>query len=670
MPGGLSWGRAYDSARSPGGYLATLTTRAENDVVFRLVDSGVFWREQHEEAVWVGPWLGGFQPASSPEPGGNWQWITREPFDSTCWSPGKPDNYNSDNRLVFGGQAMGPSATWDDRNGIDSFVPGFVLELSSETTTVGLIHLDSAVAPGLVLFSPIMSYYTFLIDRKGRLVHRWIAATRGVGGYELLNDGTLLRCAFVPNPLDNFGGRVEKLDWDANLLWAFDYADSHHVQHHDAIALPNGNVLILARELMSRTEAVAAGRDPSRLIEGRLLPDCLIEVDPTTDSIVWEWHVWDHLIQDFDSTKANYGDVASHPELIDINYLGLGGEYGIADWNHSNSLDYDPQFDQILVSVRNFCEVWVIDHSTTTEQARGHTGGRLGMGGDIVYRWGNPAAYRAGDSTSQILFGQHNARWIRPGLPGAGHILVFNNGYCKRGEEYSTVDEFVPESDSTGRYPRPARGQPYGPAGYCWRYGATPPGTLYSPYISGAQRLPNGNTIICNGGDGVFLEVTSDSQSVWTYVNPWAVDRARYQGSRGPGDDVFRIACYPPGYSGFVGRELTPGYPLERYLTPHLAGLAGESPQIAVTAGDVRVAPNPFRGRTTISSVRTGLSRFQIRDAAGRVVRTLEFGNQASGCSRFVWDGTDDSGRPVGDGVYYCQPADRRSPAVALVKLN
>ncbi|MEO0078368.1 MAG: aryl-sulfate sulfotransferase, partial [candidate division WOR-3 bacterium] len=549
VPCGLNWAQALDSARAPGGYLATLTSQDENDMVFRLVDSVIFWRERPEEGVWVGPWLGGLQPAGSPEPGGNWLWITRQHFDWTNWSPGKPDNYDSDNRLVLGGQALGRSGTWDDRNGNDSNVPGFVLELSCETTTVGLTRFDSSATPGFVLFSPIMSYYTFLVDRKGRVVHQWVAATRGVGGYELLGDGMLLRCAFVPNPLDNFGGRVEKLDWDGRLVWGYDYADSHHVQHHDAIGLPNGNVLLLARELKTRSEVEAAGRDPSRLIEGRLLPDCVIEVDPSTDSIVWEWHVWDHLIQDFDSTKANYGDVAAHPELVDINYLGLGGQYGIADWNHSNSLDYNPQFDQILISVRNFSEVWVIDHSTTTEQARGHTGGRLGMGGDIVYRWGNPQAYRAGDSASQILFGQHNARWIRPGLPGAGHILVFNNGYGRSGGEYSTVDEFIPESDSAGCYPRPARGQPFGPGSCCWRYGATPARSLYSPYISGAQRLPGGNTLVCNGGEGLFLEVTPDSQVVWTYVNPWTVDRARYQSSRGPGDDVFRVSLYPPEYS-------------------------------------------------------------------------------------------------------------------------
>jgi hypothetical protein len=649
-----------------------LTSRAENEFVFSLVDTGDFWRWQPEEGVWSGPWLGGFQPAGSPEPAGNWQWITRQPFDSTSWSPGKPDNYVSDNRLVFGGQSLARTATWDDRNGDDSAVPGFVIELSCETTTVGLTHYDRAATPGYVLFSPTMSFYTFLVDHKGRLVHQWAAATRSVGGFYLLEDGTLLRCSFVLNPLDNFGGRVEKLDWDGNLLWAYDYADSHHVQHHDAIVLPSGNVLLLARELKSRSEAVAAGRDPSRLIESRLLPDHLVEVNPATGSIVWEWHVWDHLVQDFDSTKANYGDVAAHPELVDVNYLGLGGEYGIADWNHANSLDYHPQFDQIVISVRNSSEVWVIDHSTTTEQARGHTGGRLGMGGDIVYRWGNPQACRAGDSTTQTLFGQHNAHWIRPGLPGAGHILVFNNGYGRPGEEYSTVDEFVPTSDSVGRYPMPTRGQPHGPSATCWRYGATPRNSLYSAYISSTQRLPGGNTAICDGGNGRFLEVTRDSQVVWEYVNPWSNDRPRYQGSRQPGEDVFRSCWYPPDYAGLAGRDLSPGYPLEMYLTPPLAGLAGEFRRRGLKSQAIRAVPNPFRDRTTvrISKEAAVAPRVCIRDALGRLVRTLEaFGTAADGLTA-VWDGSDDAGQTVGRGVYCCQVPGLGSATLKLLKFR
>jgi hypothetical protein len=61
-----------------------------------------------------------------------------------------------------------------------------------------------------------------------------------------------------------------------------------------------------------------------------------------------------------------------------------------AFWNHMNSIDYNPTFDQIAMSVRGNSEVWIIDHSTTTAQAKGHTGGKYGKGGDLLYRYGNP----------------------------------------------------------------------------------------------------------------------------------------------------------------------------------------------------------------------------------------------------------------------------------------
>ncbi len=115
---------------------------------------------------------------------------------------------------------------------------------------------------------------------------------------------------------------------------------------------------------------------------------------------MWEWHVWDHLIQDFDDKKANYGNVGMHPERVDLNYAKNGN----ADWLHFNSLDYHPGLDQILVSSPFFNEIWVIDHSTTTAEAAGSQGGLRGRGGDLIYRWGNPAAYRAG--TAEEIFGQ------------------------------------------------------------------------------------------------------------------------------------------------------------------------------------------------------------------------------------------------------------------------
>jgi hypothetical protein len=296
---------------------------------------------------------------------------------------------------------------------------------------------------------------------------------------------------------------------------------------------------MIAWEYKSKEEAIAAGRNPESIPMGELWPNHIIEVEPIGSSggnIVWEWHSWDHLIQDYDPSKENYGVVGDHPELIDVNY----GSGLFPDWHHVNSVDYNEDLDQIILSVHNFDEIWVIDHSTTTEEAAGHTGGKSGKGGDILYRWGNPETYRAGDKDDKKLFKQHDATWIKPGLPGEGNILVFNNGYGRPETDYSSVDEFIPPVDSSGNYLYQP-GTAYGPEEPIWSYSAADPSEFFAINLAGAQRLPNGNTLICNGPHGIFFEVTKEKEKVWEYVNiyPGIID-----------NQVFKINRYPPDYPG------------------------------------------------------------------------------------------------------------------------
>jgi len=274
----------------------------------------------------------------------------------------------------------------------------------------------------------------------------------------------------------------------------------------------------------------------------------LLEVQPTgktTGKVVWEWHAWDHVIQEFDSQKANHGEVAAHPELIDLNYgqgtlaamiakpeeleklraIGyVGGanrqnQRPQADWLHVNALAYNAELDQIMLTVHEFSEIWVIDHGTTTAEAAGHSGGRYGKGGDLLYRWGNPAAYRAGAVKDQKLFGPHNGQWIDKGLPGEGHMLIFNNGMRRTGGAYSTVDEIVPPVDAKGHY-LSTPGKAFEPEKPVWSYVAPKRTDFFAGFISGAQRLPNGDTLICSGPNGTVFEVTPKAETVWKYVNP------------------------------------------------------------------------------------------------------------------------------------------------------
>lgn len=413
-------------------------------------------------------------------------------------------------------------------------------------TKILTIYFTTEAFNGYTLFSPEYSKKTYLINKKGTMVHSWDSQFIQGLGVSLLENGDLLRTILLfHNPVFAAGGvtgGVELFDWNGTKQWQYNYSTNQYCLHHGITCLPNGNILMVAWEYKTADQAITAGRRPDSMPTAQLWPDHVIEVQrtgPFEGSIVWEWHVWDHLIQDFDPTKENYGVVEDHPELIDINYFSGDGKQR-ADWNHINSIDYHEEFDQILLSVKNFHEVWVIDHSTTTAEAAGHSGGNSGKGGDLLYRWGNPAAYRKGTSVHQQLFAQHDASWIKPGCPGQGNILVFNNGQGRPGGQYSSVDELVPPVDGSGFYYRDP-GSAYEPEEAIWRYTATNPSDFFAGYLSSAQRLPNGNTLICDGDHGVFFEVTAEKKIVWRYQNMIPNPLT---------NQVFSIICYAPEYPG------------------------------------------------------------------------------------------------------------------------
>lgn len=427
----------------------------------------------------------------------------------------------------------------------------------------GLLLSDERACPGYTLLGPISSTTTYLIDMKGKVVHTWESdATAGNAVY-LLENGHLLRTeAVAPFGERQFGrggagGRVREIAWGGEVVWEFTYSNHEHRSHHDVTVLPNGNVLMIAWEVKSYEEEVAVGRNPSLLKDGELWPDHIIEVDRATNAIVWEWHVWDHLIQDFDPAKQNFGTVADHPALIDVNYvLPRGSAGGAADWNHINGIAYNEALDQIVLSVHEFDEIWVIDHSTTTAEAAGHSGGRYGRGGDLLYRWGNPQAYRTGTQRDHIFFGQHDAHWIEQGYLGQGHILVFNNGMGRPGKEFSTVMEMVPPVSEDGTYAH-RLGFAYPPRSPAWVHRASPPSEFFSSNISGAQRLANGNTLICSGASGRLFEVTPVGEIAWEYINPFVT-----QTPDGPRNEVFKVRRYALDYAGLAELE-TSGSPAD-----------------------------------------------------------------------------------------------------------
>ena len=434
---------------------------------------------------------------------------------------------------------------------------------------------------GTILFAPMDTQTTYLIDSSGEVLHTWASDYLPGEAAYLLDDGTLLRTIKLSVQYGGDGGGVQRIDKDGSLLWQYQYYDDTNLSHHDIQALPNGDVLLIAWEKKTKDEAIAAGRNPNLIAGKIIMPDHIIEVKPTgptSGEIVWEWHVWDHLIQDYDASKANYGVVADHPELIDINF-----GFTTTDWLHTNSIDYNPALDQILLSVHNFDEIWVIDHSTTTAEAAGHAGGRSGHGGDILYRWGNPQAYHAGTASDQQYFAQHDATWVQPGCPGAGDILVFNNGGGRPGGSITSVDEITPPVDANGTYYR-APNHAYGPEGLTWAYMTN----FYAFYIGGATRLPNGDTLICNGPAGRFFEVTPQGETVWEYVNTYPLPVA---------NNVFNIQYIPPGGPGrypdldCIGSlswtKVKPGETLEGTFQVQNIGVAGSLLNWTINASSI-----------------------------------------------------------------------------------
>jgi Arylsulfotransferase (ASST) len=431
---------------------------------------------------------------------------------------------------------------------------------------------------GYTVLNPMSTKKAYLIDMEGRVVRTWESAYNSMHAAYLLENGNLLRLGMLEGEDRTFGagpgaaGRIQEFTFGGDLVWDFKFHNAKQFPHHDVAKTPNGNVLMIVWEKRTAEEAVAAGRKKD-LVGAYLLPDSIVEIKPTgktTGEVVWEWHLWDHLIQDHDKTKANFGDVAAHPELVDINFvespmgpMGPGTGPGPAppqppaiaaakkkeldkakkdeaeklksigyvgsptsraqrvnpDWTHFNAVDYNAGLDQIVISVHEFSEIWVIDHSTTTVEAASHKGGRSGKGGDLLYRWGNPRVYRAGTALDQRLFAQHNAHWIPRGLPGEDHMLVFNNGARRQDGSYSSVDELILPVDEKGRYALEP-GAAFGPDKPVWSYSAPKKSDFYAFFISGAQRLSNGNTLVCSGPNGTLFEVTPDKELVWKYVNP------------------------------------------------------------------------------------------------------------------------------------------------------
>ena len=446
--------------------------------------------------------------------------------------------------------------------------------------TMGLIDYSDSTSIGYTLFTPLIGEQTYLVDQCGHKIHQWDHDSASGESVYLLDDGQLLRQERVLSETfqgGGIGGRLSLYDWDSNLDWTYVIANDSLHAHHDMAHLPNGNIAVIAWEFHSQLESVQNGRDPNTF-GLKLFTPVIIELEPLPNNEanwVWMWRLWDHLVQDFDDTKPNFGIVADHPELMNFNFIGGSSTSG-SDWMHLNALNYNPEYDQLMFSSRFMSEIYIIDHSTSTEEAASHDGGTYGKGGDFLYRYGNPASYDRGSDPDQKFYLQHDCEWVPVGHDWEGQISVFNNLGISSSQ--SSVDFITPPQDAPGFYTDPGEGA-YGPEEFNWSW--TEDG-LFSSFISGAHTLENGNVLITEGSSGKFHEVTPEGEKIWEYICPISLNGPMTQGNIASQNAVFRATRLSIEHPGLSGQDLTPGPPLEFEPIDYTCEMATEYPDTTV----------------------------------------------------------------------------------------
>lgn len=438
------------------------------------------------------------------------------------------------------------------------------------------ISINAQGFDGYALYNNLNSNTSYLIDKNGDIAHTWNNARAANYAMAMKPDGNIVRGAVYPSNQINgaaVGGMLQEIDPAGEVVWEFIHSTTDRVTHHDIALMPNGNVLMIAWFRRSQAELEELGYTGS----GQKYSTNIIEVSPDGAGgagIIWEWHITDHFVQNVDTTLSNYGSIADHPELLNINVQtsgGGGGPGGGADWFHCNGIDYNPDLDQIAFSSRFLSEVFIIDHSTTTDEAAGHTGGNSGKGGDFLYRWGNPSNYDTpGNKT--IAGAVHDARWItNDGRPNAGYLQFFNNSATGTTGGVSAVDAVkTPLSVDGYNYDKEA-GVAYGPEMYDWRHECED----FAWGQSASDIMKNGNVFVAMSGEYMY-EANQNGNIVWQY-------------NAGPAK-AFRYECDHPGIIALTQEGI-------------IENLCMISSVDEALQAKVNISPNPSSGLYQISGL-------------------------------------------------------------------
>ena len=346
---------------------------------------------------------------------------------------------------------------------------------------------------------------SYLINKQGDKIYDWIFDTTSGNDLEILNNGNILGLFKAANPsidFGGFGGTAKIIDQTNNTTWEYTVSDNDFIAHHDVEMLPNGNILMMIWERINNETAVNNGVD----FETDIFTEKIIEVNPSSNEIVWEWRSWDHIIQDKFESLSNYGDVNLNPGKININYTidnPPGGSFFInGDIMHANGIDYDSENDVIFLSVNYYDEIWVIDHSTSLTESQGASGGNYNKGGDLIYRFGNPNTYNS--LGNKIFDKNHFPNLLEDNVEGDGNVLVYVNGN-------STKQSIVYELEMPANFNLLSNNN--NEPNIIWSYLNA---DLFSGKLCGAIRLSNGNTLITESDYGLW-EVTPKGNIVWKY---------------------------------------------------------------------------------------------------------------------------------------------------------
>lgn len=453
--------------------------------------------------------------------------------------------------------------------GVDEAAHTPVLAGKNSPVSAEIVNAD-AVYPGYIFWHQSdeigndVENETHLTDWKGNLVHTWPTELTGGGtpAY-LLQDGKVLRTGMRDIAYSRMGpvasnDTLQIVNADGSIAWevnAKDHGDFYF--HHDIEPMPNGNIIASTYHPVPREDALSLGWDIGDA--DRVWSDGVVEFKPNFETgeaeIVWAWNFKDHLVQDRHPERANYGKIAEHPTRIDPNYPKNYAPMDVVR-QHINSVEYNEALDQVLLSSFIYNEIWIVDHSTTLEEAKTGAGGRSGIGGDLLFRYGNPQSYGMGDTDDRIFLKQHDANWVDEGLPGAGNILVHNNNTTFKprsgagprasgGAPASSAPEalgaamerFEFEGDTNIyelRLPVTANGtysrSPDKPfqAETVWFWNSP---DYFADFQGGARRLANGSTLLTDTTDNLVVEVDKSGTVVAQYKGATPVYKAfKYTG--------------------------------------------------------------------------------------------------------------------------------------------